>query len=85
MALPGFSSPCTSLDIPFFWRFSKSPYPEKLMPLPTIGIVLILPMEKLGNCHNVFSQMPARSKGESTGRKSRNNITSGLSQYMARP
>jgi hypothetical protein len=67
MTLPGFSSPFTSLDMPFFWRSPKLPYPEKLMPLPTNGIVLNLPMEKFGNCHNVFSEIPAGSMGAPAG------------------
>jgi hypothetical protein len=67
MTLPGFRSPFTSLDMPFFWRPQKPLYPEKLMPLPTIGIVLNLPMEKFGNCHNVFSEMTAGSMGAPAG------------------
>ena len=80
MTLPVVDSPFTSLDMPFFWGPGKSFYLEQLMPLPTIGIVLNLPMEKLGNCHNVFSEIPAGSKGASAGGGIGNNVAAGLTK-----
>jgi hypothetical protein len=77
--------PFTSLDMPFFWGALKSLYPEKLRLLPTNGIVLNLPMEKLGNCHNVISELPAGSSGAPVGHGNGNNVTVRLSQSMARP
>ena len=80
MTLPVFEHPFTSLDIPFFWRALESLYPEKLSLLPTNGIVLNLPMEKLGNCHNVISELPAGSSGAPAGVGNGSNVTVRLSQ-----
>jgi hypothetical protein len=85
MNLTTFRPPFTSLDMPLFWRTLKTLYPEKRRPLPTNGIVLNLPMEKLGNCHNVFSELPAGSSGAPAGAGNSNNVTVTLSQSMARP
>jgi hypothetical protein len=85
MTLPVFERAFTSLDMPFFWGALKSLYPEKLRPLPTNGIVLNLPMEKLGNCHNVISELPAGSSGAPAGQGNGRNVTVRLSQSMARP
>jgi hypothetical protein len=79
MTLPAFEYIFTSLDIPFFWGALKSLYPEKLRLLPTNGIVLNLPMEKLGNCHNVISELPAGSSGAPAGVGNGSNVTVKLS------
>jgi hypothetical protein len=79
MTLPTFEYIFTSLDIPFFWGALKSLYPEKLRLLPTNGIVLNLPMEKLGNCHNVISELPAGSSGAPAGVGNGSNVTVKLS------
>ena len=80
MTLPVFERAFTSLDMPFFWRALKSLYPEQLRLSPTNGIVLNLPMEKLGNCHNVISELPAGSSGAPAGARNGSDITVRLSQ-----
>jgi hypothetical protein len=85
MKLITFRPHFTSLDMPFFWGALKTLYPKKRGPLPTNGTVLNLPMEKFGNCHNVFSELPAGSSGAPVGAGNSNNVTVTLSQSMARP
>jgi hypothetical protein len=80
MTLPVFEHPFTSLDIPFFWGAAKPLYLEKLRLLPTNGIVLNLPMEKLGNCPNVILELPAGSSGALAGVWNGSNVTVRLSQ-----
>jgi hypothetical protein len=80
MTLPVFQHPFTSLDMSFFRGALKTLYPEKLRLLPTNGIVLNLPMEKFGNCHNVVSELPVGSSGAPAGVGNGSNVTVRLSQ-----